>query len=100
MILLESLLLSGLAMSFAGITRPASGVEHYLSLVWEMRHLEFVTPQDFHCLQCGIGTGLAAEIYEIIQGLTPDEERALNNEEGFDLEVWHDIVSCLLRKSG
>src|SRR5690606_39815185 len=55
-ILLESLLLSGLAMSFAGITRPASGVEHYFSHVWEMRHLEFGTPQDFHGLQCGIGT--------------------------------------------
>lgn len=99
-ILLESLLLSGLAMSFAGITRPASGVEHYFSHVWEMRHLEFGTPQDFHGLQCGIGTVLAAEIYEIIQGLTPDEERALNYVEGFDLEVWHAFVRCFLGKSG
>jgi glycerol-1-phosphate dehydrogenase [NAD(P)+] len=34
---LEGLILSGIAMSFAGVSRPASGIEHYFSHVWEMR---------------------------------------------------------------
>lgn len=38
---MEGLVLSGLAMGFAGVTRPASGMEHYFSHLWDMRALEF-----------------------------------------------------------
>ena len=31
----EGLILSGVAMAFAGNSRPASGLEHYFSHVWE-----------------------------------------------------------------
>ena len=37
----EGLVIGGVAMAFAGVSRPASGVEHYFSHVWDMRGLEF-----------------------------------------------------------
>lgn len=33
----EALVLSGIAMSFVGNSRPASGSEHHLSHYWEMK---------------------------------------------------------------
>jgi len=52
----EGLVLSGIAMNYAGVSRPASGAEHYISHVWDMRGLEFGTPVDFHGIQCAIAT--------------------------------------------
>jgi glycerol-1-phosphate dehydrogenase [NAD(P)+] len=42
--LIEGLIIAGIAMSFAGLSRPASGMEHYFSHIWDMRGLEFNTP--------------------------------------------------------
>lgn len=33
----EGLIIGGIAMAYAGLSRPASGVEHYISHVWDMR---------------------------------------------------------------
>ncbi|MBR5257970.1 MAG: iron-containing alcohol dehydrogenase, partial [Clostridia bacterium] len=33
----EGLVIGVIAMTFAGVSRPASGVEHYISHVWDMR---------------------------------------------------------------
>lgn len=97
---MESLILSGIAMSFAGFTRPASGVEHYFSHTWDMRYLEFHTPKDFHGIQCGIGTVLTVEIYDKIKQLRPDREKALAYVDAFDLPSWHQFVRSYLGKSG
>ncbi len=51
-------------MEYAGISRPASGVEHYISHVWDMRGLEFGTKTDLHGIQCAIVTLVATPIYE------------------------------------
>ncbi|NLA84068.1 MAG: sn-glycerol-1-phosphate dehydrogenase [Clostridiales bacterium] len=76
--IMEGLILSGIAMSFAGISRPASGVEHYFSHIWDMRALEFQTNSDFHGIQVGIGTVLALKVYEHIPVLQPNKEKALD----------------------
>ena len=44
----EGLIICGAAMKFAGLSRPASGIEHYLSHIWDMRGVEFGTPVEFH----------------------------------------------------
>lgn len=36
----EGLVMSGVAMSFAKVSRPASGLEHYFSHMWEMMGME------------------------------------------------------------
>lgn len=99
-LLMASLILSGVAMSFAQATRPASGVEHYFSHVWEMRHLEFDTPTGYHGIQTGIGTMLALDIYEKIKAIKPDRERALAHAQSFDLEAWYEEIRRYLGYSG
>lgn len=84
----EGLVLCGAAMKFAGVSRPASGVEHYLSHIWDMRGAEFGTPVSFHGIQCGIGTLIAIKLYEQIKAITPDREKALEYVSKFNFDVW------------
>lgn len=80
----EGLVLGGVAMNYAGLSRPASGVEHYFSHIWDMRGLEFNSKVDFHGIQCAIGSYYASKIYEQVKSITPDREKALNYVKNFD----------------
>ena len=84
----DGLVLCGLAMKLAGTSRPASGIEHYLSHIWDMRGEEFGTPVELHGLQCAVGTYIAVGLYEKIKALTPDRDRALAFVRGFDYTKW------------
>lgn len=86
--LTEGLVMSGLAMNYAGISRPASGMEHYISHIIDMRALEFGTPADLHGIQCGIATLLTVQAYEMLTKLTPDREKALRHVNEFSLDAW------------
>ena len=97
--ILEGLILSGIAMGFAGISRPASGVEHYFSHVWDMRALEFHTNSDLHGIQTGIGTVLALKIYEQIRTVRPDRAKALDYVNRFDREKYHAFLKEFLGSS-
>ena len=85
----EGLVIGGVAMAYAGVSRPASGVEHYFSHVWDMRGLEFGTQVDLHGIQCAMATMKAVELYEKVMALTPDWEKAHAYVESFDLENWN-----------
>ena len=85
----EGLVIGGVAMAYAGVSRPASGVEHYFSHVWDMRGLEFGTQVDLHGIQCAMATVKAVELYEKVMEMTPDWEKAHSYVEHFDLEVWN-----------
>ena len=63
----EGLVLSGIAMSFIGSSRPASGFEHYFSHLWEMMALERGKPYELHGIQVGVGTLLALRVYDEIR---------------------------------
>ena len=54
--IMEGLVMSGLAMSLAGSSRPASGAEHVLSHFWECKKLQAGKWVEFH----GKKTGVAA----------------------------------------
>ena len=73
----EGLVIGGVAMAFAGVSRPASGVEHYFSHVWDMRGLEFGSTVDLHGIQCAVATNLVAGLYEKTLKILPDKEKAL-----------------------
>lgn len=87
---MEGLVLGGMAMKYAGLSRPASGVEHYFSHIWDMRTLAFGAPGDLHGIQCAIGTLLALSVYEQVKALTPDREKALAHARAFDLDAWNE----------
>ena len=86
---LEGLVISGIAMAFAEISRPASGLEHYFSHIWEMRALQAGKPSDLHGIQVGVGTQLTLWIYEhILNAETPDAARAEAAMAAFDPAAW------------
>ena len=69
--LTASLCLSGLAMSVAGTSAPASGGEHLISHYIDMTHFAFGEPHDFHGCQVGVGTITTAALYEKLAALDP-----------------------------
>ncbi|MBQ8207596.1 MAG: sn-glycerol-1-phosphate dehydrogenase [Clostridia bacterium] len=84
----KGLVLSGEAMMYAGVTRPASGTEHYFSHIWDMRGLDFGTPVDFHGIQCAVGTYQSMKVYEQLKKVHPDRDKALNYVKNFDVSAW------------
>ena len=96
----DGLIIGGVAMAYAGVSRPASGVEHYFSHVWDMRALEFGTPAELHGIQCAIGTLAAVCLYERLRTMTPDAEKARAYVEAFDYEAWAAQLRTFLGRSG
>lgn len=94
----EGLVIGGVAMNYAGLSRPASGVEHYISHVVDMRGAEFGTPVDLHGIQCAIGTRIAVGLYEKINTITPDREKALSYAAVFQYDRWSARLRELLGK--
>ena len=95
----EGLVIGGVAMAYAGISRPASGVEHYFSHVWDMRGLEFGTPVELHGIQCAMATTKAVELYEKVMEITPNWEKASAFVENFDLDAWNTELRTFLGSS-
>ena len=84
----EGLVIGGIAMAYAGVSRPASGVEHYFSHVWDMRGLEFGTKVDLHGIQCAMATATVIRLYEYVSTLRPDEQKAVQYVSEFDYNCW------------
>lgn len=84
----EGLILSGVAMAFAGVSRPASGQEHYFSHVWEMFALDRGLPPELHGIQVGVGTLLCLLLYQRLRQETPDREKVLYAAVHFDAVHW------------
>ena len=92
----EGLVIGGIAMAYAGVSRPASGVEHYFSHVWDMRGLEFGTKVDLHGIQCAMATEKAAKLYDAVLKIHPDREKARAYVEAFDYEAWAGELKAFL----
>lgn len=84
----EGLVLAGVAMSFAQVSRPASGLEHCFSHIWEMLALERGRPYDLHGVQVGVGAMLALPVYEWAKSLRPDMARVEAAIGRFDPAAW------------
>jgi len=67
--LFTALIYSGIAMTMAGTSFPASGGEHLVSHVLDMTSGLNGVPHDYHGRQVGIGTILASALYERLLGL-------------------------------
>lgn len=94
----EGLVIGGVAMNYAGLSRPASGVEHYISHVLDMRGVEFDLPVELHGIQCAVGTRIAVALYEKLRKLTPDREKALAYAAAFDFSAWSEKLRQFLGK--
>ena len=61
--LTKTLVLTGLAMTFADCSRPASGCEHHLSHFWEMRYQMEGRKPVLHGIKVGIGLVTILKLY-------------------------------------
>ena len=95
----EGLVLSGVAMSYAGISRPASGLEHYFSHLWEMMALDRGTPYELHGIQVGVGTLLTLKLYEQIRKMHPDRKVAEDFIKSFTDEQWQAMIRDIFGKA-
>ena len=96
----EGLVIGGVAMAYAGVSRPASGVEHYFSHVWDIRGLEFGTQVDLHGIQCAMATMKAVSLYEAVKSIVPDKEKAYAAVDAFDYTDWSAQLRSFLGNSG
>ena len=94
----RGLVYCGMAMSLAGVSRPASGMEHYFSHLWDMRGEEFGTPTSTHGIQCALGTLLAARLYDSVKSVTPQSDTALAYARSFDTDAWNQQLRDFLGK--
>ena len=94
----DGLVLAGAGMAYAGCSRPASGVEHYFSHIWDMRALDLGTPASTHGYQCAVGTLIAARIYDSLRDYTPDCESAIAAFDSFSYGNYKHQLRTLVGK--
>ena len=75
--LTEGLVLSGMAMDFAGNSRPASGAEHHISHFFEMQFIFDGIPAVLHGTKVGIGTVMMLRLYEMLAKMEKPDFDAL-----------------------
>ncbi len=68
--LFHGLLISGVAMSLAGSSAPASGGEHLVSHFWDMREPLTGREPELHGLQVGVGIILSTACYRRLRDLS------------------------------
>lgn len=95
----EGLLIAGLGMAFAGCSRPASGIEHYFSHMWEMMALERGLPYDLHGIMVGVGTVMSMRLYEFVKRQKPDRERMIAHAAAFSRDAWEAQVRRIFGKT-
>ena len=96
--IVEGLILAGMAMAFAECSRPASGLEHYFSHIWDMMCLERGMTADLHGIQVGVGTVLTMRLYQWLRAVRPDREKALAAMAAFDPDRWEKDVERIFGK--
>lgn len=94
----EGLVVSGIAMSFARISRPASGLEHYFSHLWEMRALARGEESHLHGIQVEVGTVITLHLIEELKKMLPSRERAEAAMAAFSQEKWEEEVRAIFGK--
>lgn len=81
--MMKGLVLSGITMSFAGVSRPASGMEHTISHLMEMFSLARGRQPASHGIQVGYGTRIALKLYHAAEGFAPANDPVI-----FDSKKW------------
>lgn len=85
---MNALIQSGIAMSFAGNSRPASGSEHHLSHYWEMMYLFKGKKPVLHGTKVGIGTIAVIKAYELLMSQAIDFDKARSDAANFNMAEW------------
>ena len=83
-IIFETLALTGIAMQYVKLSRPASGTEHIISHYWECKKLERGVYSDYHGKKVGVATLIVADVYHKVAAMKGIKAHA-------DRPDWQDI---------
>ncbi len=97
--IMEALILSGIAMSLAGNSRPASGSEHHLSHYWEMMYLFDRKKPVLHGTKVGIAAIAILHAYELLFKMEIDFEQARKNALNYSSAVWEESMRTAYKKA-
>nr|WP_325302092.1 sn-glycerol-1-phosphate dehydrogenase [uncultured Dysosmobacter sp.] len=86
--IMEGLVLTGVAMSLYGNSRPASGCEHHMSHYWEMLFEQRGLRPVPHGTQVGVGTVLILKLAEKLKAASVDFEAARQAARTYSPEMW------------
>ena len=94
--LFDALLLTGVAMTLAETSAPASGGEHLISHSLDMMSSLDGRPHDLHGRQVGVGTVLAAELYRRVLAIESPELH--DAPAGIDRAFWGSLADAVAAK--
>ncbi len=90
--IMEGLIRTGIAMSYIGNSRPASGSEHHMSHYWEMMFLFAGKEALLHGTKVGLTSILIAKIYELLGEENVDFDEAIRKIKIFDEKQWTEDI--------
>ncbi|MBR4075182.1 MAG: iron-containing alcohol dehydrogenase [Firmicutes bacterium] len=86
--IMEGLVLTGVAMSLYGNSRPASGCEHHMSHYWEMMFEQAGKRAVPHGTQVSVGTVLILKLVEALKAMKIDFNAAREAAKAYDQAQW------------
>jgi len=90
--IMEGLVLTGVAMSLYGNSRPASGCEHHMSHYWEMMFEQAGKRPVPHGTQVGVGTVLMLKLVEALRKRSVDFAAARAAAKNYDQAAWEENI--------
>ncbi|WP_416175609.1 sn-glycerol-1-phosphate dehydrogenase [Clostridium sp.] len=97
--LMEALILVGIAMSFVGNSRPASGSEHHLAHYFEMMFLFQNKKAILHGRKVGVNTVITTKLREMLSDKDIDFDNAIFKAKSFDINKWTQRVNSIFKEA-
>lgn len=86
--IMEGLVLTGVAMSFIGNSRPAAGCEHHMCHFWETLELQNGERPQPHGTKVAVGTVMILKMTEFLRESRPDFDAARAKAKEYDQAAW------------
>ena len=90
--IMEGLVLTGVAMSFVGNSRPAAGCEHHLNHFWEAIEIQNGQIPVLHGLEVGIAEVMLLKMTEFLRESKPDFDKAREKAKAYDQAAWEEKI--------
>ncbi|VBB07339.1 glycerol-1-phosphate dehydrogenase [Lucifera butyrica] len=97
--IMEGLIRTGIAMSYVGNSRPASGSEHHMSHYWEMMFLFAGKEALLHGTKVGLASIIIARMYELLAKENVDFDEAIRKIKMFDEKQWTEDIKKFYGKA-
>lgn len=91
--IMEGLVLTGVAMSFIGNSRPAAGCEHHMCHFWETLELQEGKIPVLHGTKVAVGTVMILKMTEFLREKRPDFAAAREKAKAYDQSLWEAKIS-------